>query len=85
MKLKVVTRLQDNGDGGYTMYVYNNNQEMVDAFNESRKSWGMCELTLEEIEDDPYENGYLGTDEIEIEFDNGTPFLAKSLRFHVGQ
>lgn len=27
--IPVVTRTQDNGDGGYTTYVYNNNDELI--------------------------------------------------------
>lgn len=28
-KIPVVTRLQDNGDGGYTMFIYNNSDELI--------------------------------------------------------
>lgn len=94
MKIKVVTRLQDNGDGGYTMYVYNNNEEMLTAFNEDRLRWGKDPFTLQQIEDDPYENGYLGSDEIELDVSDlmdesvASQYqfrLKKPLSFHAGQ
>lgn len=98
--INVVTRLQDNGDGGYTMYVYNNNEELIanhplaSEYKEVRKGkWEEVpvELSQEQIddilnEDDPYANGYIGKDTIEIEVDeNGVARLGKSLNFHAGQ
>lgn len=91
--IDVVTRMQDNGDGGYTMYVYNNEEEMledhprldeisrkhmsVDAYNNLRE----CILNGE----DEYELGYIGSDTIEIEVVDGVAKLAKSFSLHAGQ
>jgi hypothetical protein len=35
--IPVVTRTQDNGDGGYTTYVYNNNDELIKDHPKRRK------------------------------------------------
>jgi len=85
--IDVVTRLQDNGDGGYTMYVYNDNEELLDDHplaEESLLSSDQREAILSE--EDPYENGYIGTDTIEVEVDdNGVARLAVAMSFHAGQ
>ena len=97
--INVVTRLQDCGDGGYTMYVYNNNEELLadhplaEDFRQVNGEWKHVpvELTEEQkkkilTEDDPYENGYIGKDTIEIEIcEDGTVKLGKPLSMHVGQ
>ena len=97
--INVVTRLQDNGDGGYTMYVYNNNEELLadhplaEDFRNVNGEWKSVKVDLtdeqkENIlnEDDPYENGYIGTDTIEIELgEDGSVKLGKKLSLHVGQ
>src|SRR5688572_25601431 len=98
--IDVVTRLQDGGDGGYTMYAYNNNEELL-ADHPNARDFRQGpdgkyadfpkELTQKEKddilnEDDPYKNGYIGTDTIEIEIDeSGKAKLAKPLHFHAGQ
>ena len=73
VKLNVVTRLQDNGDGGYTMFIYNNQEEMLTdhplaANNDDGK---LTKKQKEDIldKDDEYENGYLGTDTITLDID----------------
>jgi len=94
-KIDVVTRLQDNGDGGYTMYVYNSQEEMLENHPKSRK-WDQEKkayvnvLTQEQrdeilSEDDPYNNGYIDTDSIEIEIENGKAKLSNPLAFSAGQ
>jgi hypothetical protein len=97
--IPVVTRLQDNGDGGYTMYVYNNFEELLadhpraKEFKNVNGKWQDVKVELteeqkEEIltEDDPYKNGYIGKDNIEIEVNaDGRILLAKSMSFHAGQ
>jgi hypothetical protein len=97
--IPVVTRTQDNGDGGYTTYVYNNNDELIKDHPKSTKSvfignsrqYVDVHLTQKEIddilnEDDPYKNGYIGKSTISIEIDeNGVAKLAKSCSFHAGQ
>ncbi len=85
--INVVTRLQDCGDGGYTMYVYNNEVEML-ADHPLAKKGKLTEKQKKDIliEDDPYENGYIGKDTIEIELlEDGTVRLAKPISMHVGQ
>ena len=97
-KINVVTRLQDNGDGGYTLYAYNNEDELIadhpssTDFKEVDGKYQNVpvELTKEQRddilnEDDPYENGYIGRDTIEVKMVNGKPVLAKPLSFHAGQ
>lgn len=107
--IPVVTRLQDNGDGGYTMYVYNDEDELIanhpnfETYDPNAEpKFGHREPTPQERadildEDDPYRNGYIGHDEIELELDFDHPFddpnnaqipsvrLAKPLSFHAGQ
>lgn len=94
--IPVITRTQDNGDGGFTTYAYNTEDELIaDHPNSSdyKKVDGKyqevkVELTPEERagilnEDDPYENGYIGKDSIEIEVgEDGVAKLAKPLSFH---
>lgn len=87
--ISVITRLQDNGDGGYTMRCYNTEEEMLtDHYEVRNASPEKLEKVKEEIltEYDPYNNGYLGSDTIEIEIDeNGVAKLAAPLSFHAGQ
>lgn len=97
--IPVITRLQDNGDGGYTMYVYNNEDELIADHPNSYefKKVGddyqdvLIELTKEQrdyilTEQDPYENGYIGKNSIEIvRINNGLFKLSKPLSFHCGQ
>ena len=88
--IPVVTRLQDNGDGGYTMYAFNNEEELTADFFEHEIEMG------EEITDDmkreildehnPYENGYIGRDELKVRIhEDGSVSLAEPLSFHAGQ
>lgn len=87
VEMKVVTRLQDNGDGGWTMYLYNSTEDMVNDHPLMEDG----ELTYEEVEvvvlgeDDPYENGYIGSETIMVNVDNGVATLAQSVSLHVGQ
>jgi len=91
--INVVTRLQDNGDGGYTLYAYNNKEELLADHPriENALSDGATPAELAEIkrkiliEDDPYEDGYLGADEISVEIVDGFARLLEPLRFHAGQ
>ena len=98
--ISVVTRTQDNGDGGYTTYAYNNENELINEHPKSNQfkqvngkyQYVKVELSQKERDEiineyDPYENGYIGTSTIEIEFDDetGEMKLLKPLRFHAGQ
>lgn len=88
ISVSVVTRLQDNGDGGYTLYAYNDEDELIAKHPKADKM--TPELRKEILtEDDPYENGYIGSDTIyltSIETQKGPVFmLAKPLSFHAGQ
>ena len=96
--IPVVTRTQDNGDGGYTTYIYNNEDELIKDHPLS-KSYQIidgkyketyAELSQSEIddilnEDNPYENGYIGSDTIEIEIIDGVAKLIGNTSFHAGQ
>jgi hypothetical protein len=82
--IRVVTRTQDNGDGGYTTYAYNTEDELI---ADHPKSDEMTDVLRKEIltEKDPYENGYIGMDLIEVKMVNGQVVLAKPICFHAGQ
>jgi hypothetical protein len=82
--VRVVTRLQDNGDGGYTMYAYNSEDELI---ADHPKADEMTPELRRDIlaEDDPYENGYIGSEVIQLKVVNGVPVLANPLSFHCGQ
>jgi hypothetical protein len=83
--IPVVTCMIDGQDGGYTMNVYGTKQEMVDDHFDGE------EPTEEEIQyfldgEDEYENGYIGSDTIQVEvMADGSVKLASSLSFHAGQ
>ena len=89
-KIRVATRLQDNQDGGYTMYVYNDKEELLKN-HPMAKDGELSDEQREEIlnEEDPYENGYIESDVIEIEVFGNIPLkplrLAKPMVFHAGQ
>lgn len=98
LSIPVITRTQDNGDGGYTTYAYNNEEELIAdhpkslRWDSKKKKEVPVELSQEERdeilnEEDPYENGYIGSDTIEIEFneETGEARLAKPLSIHAGQ
>lgn len=96
IKINVVTRLQDNGDGGYTMYVYNNNDELI-ADHPLSEEWDAKKKKIVKIKisdeireeilsgEDEHENGYIGQDVIELKIVDGKYSLAKPLRFGAGQ
>ena len=86
--MNVVTRLQDNQDGGYTMYVYNNEDELIEDHFLQGYGDGITPEKREEIlnGDNEYKNGYIDHDTIEIEvLDDGNARLLKPLRFSAGQ
>ncbi len=82
--IHIITRLQDNGDGGYTLRGYNSEDELIE---DHPLFYKMTPELREEIlnEEDPYENGYIGSDSIEIEIVDGVARLAGHLSFHAGQ
>ena len=82
VKIEVGTRLQDNGDGGYTMYVYPSYEAAKEGVRQcildSIYDEDDCENEMKELKDfdegkhhDEYEYGYLGTDTIEVEISCG--------------
>jgi hypothetical protein len=95
--LSLVTRLQDNGDGGYSMYVYNNDEELIQNhprcsdFMKVDNSWkdvflGCSDELREEILSghDEYENGYLDRRTISVTIENGKARLTKPLSAYTG-
>ncbi len=84
--ISVITRLQDNGDGGYTLYAYNSEEELIADHPKSRGGQ-LSETEIKEIlsGEDEYENGYIGSDTIKIEVIDGVARLDNPLRFHAGQ
>jgi hypothetical protein len=84
--IPVVTRLQDNDNRSCTMYVYNNNEEMLQDHPLAREApltAGVIDKILNE--NDPHKNGYMGKSTISIQVVNGVARLAKSPSFHAGQ
>jgi hypothetical protein len=86
--IRVITRLQDNGDGGHTLYGYNSEDELIKDHPLAVNGVVDAE-TRENIlnEDDTYENGYIGEDSIEVEVDTVTQevILRTPISFHAGQ
>ena len=95
--LRVITRLQDNGDGGYTLYLYNNADDLIrehpnsKKFNKETRKYEKTELSYQErrdilLEEDPYLNGYISYSDIRLKIVDGKPMLTeKGLSFHAGQ
>jgi len=86
--IPVIVRTQDNGDGGYSIYAYNSEQELLndhhkyeDAKEEDKEKIGQDILD----EDDPYGNGYISSANIKIEVVDGVAQLVGKLCFHAGQ
>lgn len=85
ISVRCVTRLQDNGDGGYTLWLHNSDEEMLGAIS------AYTDLTPEKIEeilteDDPYENGYLGEETVTFERrKDGKWYIKPSTTFHCVQ
>lgn len=96
IKLQVVTRTQDNGDGGYTSYVYNTMDELLADHPRNpsmRFMWSpIADDRWEEVKqeildgENEYEHGYIDRSTIELEQNaDGSYRLAKPLSFHAGQ
>lgn len=97
--IPVITRLQDNGDGGWSLYAYNTEDELIadhplsedgDIVNGKwvKKTVILTPEQRKDIltEDDPHENGYIGSSKIEVEIDeNGVAHIISPLSFHCGQ
>lgn len=84
-RIPVVTRTQDNGDGGYTTYAYNTQDELI---ADHPKADAMTPELRQEIlnGDDEYENGYMGSSSIIVNVaEDDTMTLAEPLHFHAGQ
>lgn len=86
ISVPVVVRTQDNGDGGYTVYLYNNEDELIKDHPASEDG-EITEERRKEIlnENDPYEDGYISHDTIELKEVNGKLVLLKGVSFHAGQ
>lgn len=90
LSIPVWVRTQDNGDGGYTITGYNSSQELLENHPKyHRATVEEKEAVAKEIlnEEDPYENGYISQDSIEIIYDQttGKAELLSCLHFHAGQ
>ncbi len=95
-QLDLITRLQDNGDGGYTLRAYNSKEELIqdhpkfEKYNPKTKKFEHVEPTEEEKDeilngDDEYENGYIGRMTVSVVVENGVAKLGKPLCVGVGQ
>lgn len=82
--IPIHTITYDNGDGGYTIEIFNNEDELIENH---RKVNEMTDELREEIlsSDNEYENGYLDKNKIEIVIKNGKAFLNKPVCFGAGQ
>jgi hypothetical protein len=85
--ITIHTRLQDNGDGGYTFFGYASEDDLINDHPLNDDADMTPELREEILnEEDPYENGYIGTETIEVGVDeNGKVHLIGNLSFHAGQ
>lgn len=94
--INVITRTQDNGDGSYTTFACNSEDELIKdhpkcvEWDSKLKKDIPIEISDElrsEIlnGDDEYENGYIGSDTIKIKIVDGVAMLADSISFHGGQ
>jgi hypothetical protein len=83
-KIPVVTIMYDNGNGGYSTYVYNNEDELI---ADHRRSDEMTPELREEIlsGNDEYENGYIGKRKIEVLVDGEKVTLLAPICFSAGQ
>lgn len=94
--IPVSVRTQDNGDGGYSIRAYNNDDDLIAdhplsrQWNSKTEKYEVMEISPELREDilneeDPYENGYIDHSTIEINFLEGVARLSKPISFHAGQ
>lgn len=86
--IDVVTKITDNGDGGFSCRLYNNDEEMLaDCYELEDLEGDEYEAKKEEIlsGDDEYQNGYLDTATIKIKKVGDKYILAESPYFHGGQ
>lgn len=89
--IKVKTLIKDNGDGGFTAYAYNNEEELLkdqyvmEDLEPGSDEWNAKAKEILDGEDE-YENGYVGDDSFQVEIENdGTARIVGHLSFHGGQ
>ena len=70
VEIPIVTRMQDNGDGGYTCYMYPTEDDMIDD-HPANENGDITDERREQILDeyDPYEDGYVGCDTLFVLID----------------
>ncbi len=87
MSVDVSCRCQDNGDGGFTVHCYNDDEALL----ADHPLCGGLPPTPEQRsailnEDDPYETGYISHERLSfIRGDDGVWKLDGRLRMHFGQ
>lgn len=96
VSLRLVTRLQDNQDGGYGMHLYNSEEDMLNDHPLARKwsselkkqvSVGLTQKQREDIlnGEDEYENGYIGSETFNLLIlDDGSVILEDKEYIHAG-
>lgn len=93
--INVVTRMQDNGDGGYTTYFYNSDDELIanhpstQVWNSETKKYDNIQLSKKRIEEilsgnNEYEDGYIDHKTIKVKIIEGVPVIEK-FSIHAGQ
>lgn len=83
IEIEVHTVVTDNHDGGFTVEIFNTQDELLKSLQEDYID---DELTIAAIEADEYEYGYLGIATLKLVADSkGNYKLAEKLSFHGGQ
>ena len=85
--VKLVTRLQDNGDGSYTTFCYNNEEEMLADHYQledlvGKKYKAMKKAILSGEDEDEY--GYLGEEALTVIIEDGK-ITIEPFSIHSGQ
>jgi len=82
--INVITRVRNNQNGGYTIYVYNNEEEML-ADHPLAKDGKLDDETKAIIMNGEDEYGYIDEDCIEVEMIDGEICLSSPLKLYAGQ
>ena len=83
VSLRLITKLNDCGDGGFTVTAYQTEDELIAGY-----SGEMTDKRRRDIitEDDPYKNGYIGKTVIDADVDfDGNVRLLSPFSVHFGQ
>jgi hypothetical protein len=83
MKLNLVARIQDGGDGSQIITLYNSTNDLIADHSAVQAGIATAEEVLNE--NDPYGNGYITYFDLEVTVDgHGNAELIKPTRFSAG-